>query len=124
MKEELLGLETALAKGKALPYALIRRMSSVTLGVCPEEVDTADLLEASFFSADKEIRVFRDGGSLRAVSITEEPDDVVIEDSYLIENPEFGSSIAVHKHVCFDEDGQAAIKTIRPVGWRGGRENG
>lgn len=124
MKKEQMQPEAAITRGKTLPCALIRGLSGVTLGKTPENVSTDDLLEARFFSETEEVRVFRTEDGLRAVCLTEEPDDVVIEARYTIDNAEFGKTITVHQHLDFDKDGQAFVETVRPVKWEGGGANG
>ncbi len=124
MKKEFLQFEAALARGKTLPWALVRGMSGVTPGMTPDDIPTDDLLEARFFSEAEEIRVFRVDDGLHAVSLTEEPDDVVISARYTIGNPVFGKTLTVHQHIGFDEDGQAVVETACPVKWEGGGTNG
>ena len=73
MKTEKLTVENALALGQALPYALVRSLSSFSLGPTPGSLPpTEELLEARFFSEAEEIRILHDGDALRALRLTDE----------------------------------------------------
>ena len=72
MKVADMALKDALAQGEKLPYLLVRSLCKVTLGPAAGNLETADLTEARFFSAIEEIRIFRQDGALRAVSLREE----------------------------------------------------
>ena len=117
MKTERLTVQEALEHGRALPWAWTRCLSQVTLGPVPAEFSREELIEARFFSADEEIRVFRSGGQLRAVRLLEEPEDNRLERVYRIENPKFGKSITVCYTLEADEDGQMSLGTPRLTGW-------
>lgn len=118
---ELIELEAgqALEQGLRLPYALIRSQSRTTLGPTPQTVDLAQVLEARFFDADREIRLFRRDGELRAAQLRGESGDLCIREQIPIENPRLGAEIAVCQHLDADEDGQTYIKTTRLCGWSG-----
>lgn len=124
MTVEVLTLEAAVEQGKQLPWALIRRLSDVTLGASPESFSAEELLEARFFSENQEIRIFRDGETMRAVRLGVEPDDEYLEECRVIENPAFGKNLTVRKILTYDEDGQCCVKTTMPVKWEGGNANG
>lgn len=114
-----LSVQEALQLGAALPWALVRSLSQVTLGPTPVAVDADELLEARFFSADEEIRLFRSEGQLLAVHLTAEPDDNTIVQVHRIENTAFGSSLTVNCTLQPDEDGQMNITYTRLTGWEG-----
>lgn len=118
---ELMELEAgqALERGLRLPYALIRCQSRMTLGRTPQSVDLTQVLEARFFDADNEIRLFRGDGELRAAQLRGESGDLCIREQIPIENPRLGAEIAVCRHLDADEDGQTYIKTTRLCGWSG-----
>lgn len=124
MTVEELTLESAAEQGKQLPWALIRRLSEVTLGASPESFSTEELLEARFFSENQEIRIFFDGEKMRAVRLGVETGDEYLEERRAIENPAFGSCLTVRKILSYDEDGQCCVKTTMPVKWEGGILNG
>ena len=105
--------------GAALPWALVRSLSQVTLGPVPVAIDADELLEARFFSADEEIRLFRSEGQLLAVHLTAEPNDNTIVQVHRIENKAFGSSLTVSCTLQPDEDGQMNITYTRLTGWEG-----
>lgn len=120
MKIEPMEVNSALELGRALPYALVRSLSQVTLGLGPQAVDPVELLEARFFSAGEEIRVFREEDGLRAVRLTPQAEDVVLEERRELANPAFGKAVTVCRTLGFDEDGQAYVAGIRLTDWKGG----
>lgn len=124
MKLEVMEADRALEQGMALPWALVRSLSQVTLGPAPREVDPAELLEARFFSAGEEIRVFREGDGLRAVRLTPQAGEAVLEEPRKIANPIFGTAVTVCRALAFDEDGQAYVSGERLIGWEGGAAYG
>ena len=118
MKPETLTVEAALARGKELPWALVRSLSSVTLGPVPAELPPEDeLLEVHFFSEAEEIRLFRDGAGLRAARLAEGPETPVIRREFEVENPAMGKTITVCWRIEADEDGQCALTGARLAGW-------
>ena len=125
MKREPLTKEQALELGMTLPFALIRQMSRVTLGPTPDAAPDMDaLLEARFFDARKEVRLFRCDGHWKGVCLTCEPQDECIEVRHAIENAQcLGSEVSVRYLINYDEDGQCFIKTFCLSGWKGGACN-
>ena len=122
MKQEIMEAARALAEGLTLPYSLIFGYSGVTLGRTPERVDEAELLEARFFSPEREIRVYRDAGTLRAVSVSDtDADAEAVTERYQLENPRLGDWLAVRRYLDYDEDGQAFVAVRRLAGWKGGK---
>ena len=119
MKTERLTVQEALERGRTLPWAWVRCLSQVTLGPVPSDIDQEELIEARFFSADEEIRMFRAGGQLRAVRLRIEPEDNTLERTYQIENPKFGQTVTVCYTLEADEDGQVSLGTARLTGWEG-----
>ncbi len=119
MKREILEPQEALQQGTKMPWAFVRSLSRVSLGQTPENVDAAELLEASFFSPQAEIRLWRENGRLQAAILTEE-DDHGLEEWFDVENRAMGKEIAVRKYIDFDEDGQACVTASRLCGWKGG----
>ena len=117
MKTEELSVQDAIEQGMALPWALVRSLSSVTLGLTPAEVDQEELLEARFFHAEEEIRVFQVDGRLRAARLCAETKDSRIERTYQISNPKFGKRLTVSYELEADEDGQTYLSVARLVGW-------
>ncbi len=119
MKREVLTVEEALQRGQALPWAWVRSLSSVSLGLRPAEINTDALLEARFFGPETEIRLFRSGGALRAAALTPEAGDKTIQRRFDIENPIFGASITVRYTLEADEDGQMNRTVACLIGWEG-----
>ena len=121
MKAESITVGEALDRGAALPWALVRGLSAVSLGPSPARIDPDELMEARFFSPEEEIRVFRTDGQLRAVQLRGEPGDSVIERVYAVENPKLGKSVTVSYTLEADEDGQVNLTSTRLTGWEGTR---
>ena len=125
MKTETgLDAREALKRGAALPWALVRELSRVSLGPTPIDVDAEEVLEACFFSPQEEVRLWREDGQLRAAALTDEEGDLTLEERYSVDNPDFGQELWVRRYIGFDEDGQAFIAASRLCGWEGGKENG
>ena len=123
MKLETMDASRALAEGLTLPYSLIFAYGGVTLGETPERVDAEELTEARFFSAEREIHVYRGGGTLHAASIRDTPEDNAVTERYPLDNPRLGDWIAVRRYLDYDEDGQAYVSVRRLAGWKGGASN-
>ena len=123
MKTERLTLQEALERGRALPWSLARSLSSVTLGPTPEGVELEELIEARFFDAREEVRLFRNEAGLQAVRLTQEDGDVTIETVRKLANPKFGRAIMVVQTLDFDGDGQAFVACTRLAGWKGELED-
>ena len=118
MKYETLSAQEALTAGLQQPYAMIRSLSQVTLGRMPSQVTEDELLEARFFSSEQEIRVFRGENGLQAVRLSAEPADRVLEETYEIENKQFGGFLTVARVLDWDGDGQAYVTSTRLSGWK------
>lgn len=121
MKTETLAVREALERGRALPWALVRSLSEVSLGRTPAETNLEELIEARFFSPGEEIRVFRANGAWAAARLEGEPGDSQITRTYDIENPRFGTAITVCYTLEADEDGQTGLAAARLTGWEGSR---
>ncbi len=121
VKVEKVSPAEALERGRALPFALVCCYSSVTLGKTPADVDTNQLLEARFFDATHEVRLFRQEGGLRAVSCEQEAGDDFLEEQYKLANEDrFGETLTVRYDLSADEDGQTYVSSTRLAGWQGG----
>lgn len=121
MKIEKVSPEKALERGRTLPFALVRCYSSVTLGKTPADVDTDQLLEARFFDATHEVRLFRQEGGLRAVACEQEVGDDYLEEQYeLVNEKRFGKTLTVRHDLSADEDGQTYVASTRLAGYEGG----
>ena len=118
MKLETMDWRLGLAEGRAMPFALIRSLSCVTLGKTPLEIEPEELLEARFFDETHEIRLFWREGTLCAARLSELPGDKVIREDYDLEHPQFGGSITVCRYLDADEDGQTYVSAVRLAGWR------
>ena len=94
-----------------MPYALVRTLSTETLGPAPVEISPEELLEVRFFSPAEEIRIFQRDGVLEAAALEEDGDETFWDQAYEIANPDF------------DEDGQAYWGHARLMDWKGGMED-
>lgn len=125
MKREKLEAGEALRRGNTLPYGWICALSGVSLGPTPVEISPEELLEARFFGPVEEVRLFRREGELQAAVLTEEPEDQILAETYLIQNKAlFGSSLTVHQILEADEDGQCYVAAVRLADWEGGADHG
>lgn len=113
MRQIELQADQALAQGLQLPYAMIRSYSQVTMGNTPTAVDLTEVIEARFFNAETEVRLFRKDGKLCGAKLCGECGDIGTEESFRIENPEFGSELKVYRHLASDEDGQTYVDFFR-----------
>lgn len=113
-------LKTAFALGKQKPWAMIRSLSTVTLGVTPTNLPPeAELLEARFFDESSEIRIFRQNELLQACEITKNScQERFFKERYSLIGTQFGREITVCYELDIDEDGQAYVATTRLCGWK------
>ncbi|MBR1496557.1 MAG: hypothetical protein IJ617_02900 [Oscillospiraceae bacterium] len=125
MRIETLTFEEALARGRALPWALVRGLSTVSLGPVPAELPPEEeLIELRFFSEQEEIRVFRREDVLCAARMTEEEGADLLDSEMKPENRRFGKKMLLRQTVDYDEDGQARLSSPRLCGWEGGGGHG
>lgn len=117
MKLECLTAEEALRRGRALPWALVRSLGGMSLGAVPETIETEELVEARFFDAHTEVRLFRRDGALQGAALTEEDGDNMLERVYRIENSAYGARLKLASTLEADEDGQTYIAATRICGW-------
>ena len=120
MTFERLTAEEAIRRGLMLPFALIRTVSSVSLGNTPAQIETDELLEARFFSDVQEVRLFRRDGQLQGAVLKQEAAKNYWEKAYRVENPVLGSELVVRYELEADEDGQTYVSAARLAGWKGG----
>ncbi|MCC8064914.1 MAG: hypothetical protein LIO70_07515 [Clostridiales bacterium] len=124
VKVELLSPEEALERGRQLPYALIRCYSSVTLRETPEHIALEEVLEARFFNATEEARLFRQEGALRGAACEQVGEEGYLEERYKLANDKrFGEKLTVRRDLWADEDGQTYVVATRLAGWQGGAAN-
>lgn len=127
MKRESIPAEIALTEGQKLPYALIHSLSGVTLGRTPERVEKTELLEARFFDASQEIRVFVRDGRLCGARLTHAEGDKELMQTKKLIGGKFSGSVTLCRVLGADEDGQTYFAATRLAGWtdgKGERENG
>ena len=123
MKQEKITISEALEEGEKLPYAMIRTLSSVYVGLNKkrEEIDPLlpELEEARFFSDKTEIKILYKDDDLIAIRAEEEHSDNGLVRKYSIANTEFGKTLWVSCDLEQDEDGQTYIRAERLIGWEG-----
>ena len=120
MTFERLTAEEAIRRGLMLPFALIRTVSSISLGNTPAQIETDELLEARFLSDVQEVRLFRRDGQLQGAVLKQEAAKNYWEKAYRVENPVLGSELVVRYELEADEDGQTYVSAARLAGWKGG----
>ena len=117
MTFERLTAEEAIRRGLMLPFALIRTVSSISLGNTPAQIETDELLEARFFSDVQEVRLFRRDGQLQGAVLKQEAAKNYWEKAYRVENPVLGSELVVRYELEADGPGRPAPPT--PASGRG-----
>ena len=89
----------------------------MSLGATPKYMETEELVEARFFDAHTEVRLFRRDGALQGAALTQEEGDNILEKAYRIENPAYGARLKMASTLMADEDGQTYIAATRICGW-------
>lgn len=138
-------IRQALSEGRALPWALITTYGGVTLGPVPAHFQEEEVIEARFFSPDREIHIWREGEALCAAILTgaegtdraegtapaggdggaaADGDADAVTRKYRLANDQLGEWIAVTQYLDYDEDGQAYVTAVRLSGWEGGKTHG
>lgn len=116
---KILTKKQALEQMKELSFAMITRLSEVTIGEAPEEFSFDELIEARFFDADREIHIFQENGEWNYAYISED-DETEFFDSQSRLIADLGTKLVTRKHIAYDEtDGQAYISDMRLVSWEG-----
>lgn len=111
----ILSKEQALEQLPTLPYAMITRLSEVTVGNAPNSFSFDELIEAHFFGADKEIHMFREQEDWCFACIEDTDSEFLDTKSGLIAG--LGKSVTTRKYISYDADGQAYISDMRLVNW-------
>lgn len=121
MKTEKMQVQEALTWGITLPYAYLRRLSTVYLGKTPAEIELTELQEARFFDGQQEIRIFRRGDDFAAIRLWMEKEDHYMEETYdIMGRGEWGKSLKIRHILHADEDGQTYVQATCLVDWKGG----
>ena len=124
MKAEKMNVHDAIERGRMQPYALIRSISSFSLGPTPAILPpTEEILEARFFSTEGEYRIFHNGTELIAAFFSEEPGEEYVDSRYAIENNK-SQTISIRQVIDYDEDGQAVLHSGRLTGWKEEKDHG
>lgn len=106
-----------------LKYALIYNYDSVVSdNIENTEINGENIIEARFFSEDKEIRISNEDGSFCGTVFKEVNNQNVIKEEYILyprareykDKMLFPSKLKVKKYFNYDEDGQAYISYVKP----------
>lgn len=116
-----ISFEDAAASIHQYEYALVYMVSELILKKTTELGDILweECLEARFFSQDKEIHIFDDDGTKKAVKVVdakEEEEDTYIQKYQLASKYRLGSTLCVKEYLSYDEDGQMKIELTRLAG--------
>lgn len=115
----ILTREQALEQIKTLSFAMITRLSEVTIGKAPNEFSFDELIEARFFDSEKEIHIFQENGAWRYICVSEEDGTESFDKSYRL-IADFGTKLVIRRHISYDQaDGQAYISNMRLLHWEG-----
>jgi len=96
-----------------IQYGLVYYLDKVKLDRIDNlELDEEEILEARFFSKNKEVHVFRRDGLEASLFIDE--GEEYFDDSQLLMK-KFGKKIYIRNYINYDEDNQAYIRYSRPI---------
>jgi hypothetical protein len=130
MERRVLSVETAKREGMALPWALVRQLSSFQMGKTEAlSIDWDEVTEVRFFDESKEIRLFERNGELSAAIVSDSEEDkkneknkenVTFRDvqKELGHKGQFGSAVTIREYFAYDEDGQLYLAASRLKDWR------
>ncbi len=114
-----ISFEDAVASIHQYEYALVYMVSELILKKTKELGDVLweECLEARFFSQDKEIHIFDDDGTKKAVKVVDaKEEDTYIQKYQLASKYRLGSTLCVKEYLSYDEDGQMKIELTRLAG--------
>ncbi|MBE5924766.1 MAG: hypothetical protein E7271_09960 [Lachnospiraceae bacterium] len=90
-------------------YAWVQEYDSVKLGTVNDvSIDYDNIIEARFFSSDKELHIFCYDDEMCAVEIIKEDEDDYFEEKQILRK-RFGKNITLRYYVDYEDDGQAYI---------------
>ena len=118
MKIIALSANEALNEALSMPFAYIACLSRVYIGLTPETVNLAEVNDARFFGEDGEVRFFRENGTMTALRLTDDPQDVTIDHTHALIKS-FGTQLTERRYIQFDQDGQGYIAATRLLAWEG-----
>ena len=119
MKLTALSIQDALDRAKSMPYAYVRSLSSVYVGVAPDNITLKEVTEARFFGETAEIQFLRDASGMTAVEVADEADDLTIDQRTALLCPTDGF-LTKRRYILPDEDGQCNIVATRLLKWERG----
>lgn len=113
-------IQDAYSKVREYDYALIYMMSELVFCNASQlsDINWEECMEARFFSRDKELHMYLEDGSLKAVEIVESAGCDKLVKEYQLGNRFLGvgKKLIVHEYISYDEDGQAMVECTRLVG--------
>lgn len=90
-------------------YVWIQGYDIVNLGEVKDvKINYDTIIEARFFSPDKELHIFPFGDEMCAVEIIKEDNDDYFEEKQMLRK-RFGKSITLRYYIDYEDDGQAYI---------------
>ena len=90
-------------------YVWVQEYDSVNLGKGKDvTINYDNIIEARFFSSDKELHIFLFGDALCAIEIIKEEKDDYFEEKQILRK-RFGKSITLRYYIDYEDDGQAYI---------------
>ena len=102
-------VKDAIEKISTCKKAVIYLYSDMIVTDLPYEVNWDEVLEARFFDEEKEIRIYRENGSLKGIEIVDnQVDEKYIDNNYKLEVPS-DAQLTVREYYEFDSDGQIKI---------------
>lgn len=106
---------TALELGMKKKHLLLNTYDELTVCAAENPPIEQEILEARFFDESGEVKIFRDGSELRAVSISDNGSERVLDEAYRLLD---GGVIVLRRYLDFDEDGQVYFSCTRLYDYR------
>ena len=119
-------LDTNNIQSQGYRHYLIYFLDRVETGMV-EELDLSqtadDVLEAYFFSENKQLHVFRYQNQVQAVVCEQEDQDDTFDETQLLMSSQYGESIRIRHFFTYDDDGQASVIYTKLCELNGGKEH-
>lgn len=112
MKLTALATDAALERAKTMPFAYIRSLSGVYVGMTPKSLSLEGVTEARFFGETAEIRFLREAEQMTVLEVADETEDITLDQRTKLVQPA-GSFLTKRRYILSDEDGQCSIAATR-----------
>ena len=112
MKLTALSIQDALDQAKTMPFAYIRSLSGVYVGMTPGTISLAEVMEARFFGETAEIRFLKEAAQMTALEVADGDGDITLDQRTALVQP-VGSFLTKRRYILPDEDGQCSIVATR-----------